>query len=336
MPSERSRSLRSDSLKTVLLTGGAGYVGAHCCKAFAEAGWKVVSFDDLSRGWREAVQWGPLIEANLLDREKIATAIRDVAPDLVIHLAAFAYVQESVLEPTRYYRNNCVGTLNLLDAMLAAGIRNLIFSSTCAVYGDPLYVPLDEKHARSPISPYGRSKLAAEMMIEDCCAAHGLSCVSLRYFNAAGADPDLQIGERHSPETHLIPLAIEAAVAPGAELTVMGSDFETKDGTAVRDYIHVSDLARAHVAAAGFSESNPGYHAFNLGSGGGTSVLEVIAAVERAAGKKPNYRVGQRREGDPGELFASGERARRELGWRPALSDIDQIVQTAIAWRAKG
>ncbi|WP_028969878.1 UDP-glucose 4-epimerase GalE [Sphingomonas sp. URHD0057] len=322
-------------MSKALIVGGAGYIGAHCCKAFAQSGWEVVAFDDLSRGWRDAVRWGPLIEGNLLDGKAIGAAVRDAGPDVVIHLAAFAYVGESVTDPALYYRNNSVGTLNLLDAMRDAGSQSLIFSSSCAVYGNPVVLPIEETHPRLPINPYGRSKLSAEMMIEDYSRAYGSRAVSLRYFNAAGADPDLEIGERHQPETHLLPLAIEAAFEPSAELVVMGTDFDTPDGTALRDYIHVTDLAEAHVAAAKFLQATIGYHAFNLGTGQGTSVLEVIGAVERASGKPPSYRPGPRREGDPAQLIASSSKANQELGWEATMSDIDTIARSAVAWRLR-
>lgn len=320
-------------MKTVLVTGGAGYVGSHCCKAFARNGWQVVVFDDLSRGWREAVQWGPLIEGNLLDRAAIDSAIGKTRPDLVAHFAAFAYVGESVDDPAIYYRNNCVGTLNLLDTMVAYGVGPILFSSTCATYGNPKHLPIGEDHPQAPINPYGRSKLFVEHMIRDCCAAYGLRSVTLRYFNAAGADPDGEIGERHEPETHAIPLAIEAAVEPNAHFTVFGTDFDTRDGSALRDYIHVSDLAEAHVAAGEFLLANGGSHVFNLGTGVGTTVLELVAAIGKATGRRPDVKLGDRRAGDPGALVASLDKARDVLGWEPRLSSIDRIVETALAWR---
>lgn len=320
-------------MKTVLVTGGAGYVGSHCCKAFARNGWQVVVFDDLSRGWREAVQWGPFIEGNLLDRAAIDSAIGKTRPDLVAHFAAFAYVGESVDDPAIYYRNNCVGTLNLLDTMVAYGVGPILFSSTCATYGNPKHLPIGEDHPQAPINPYGRSKLFVEHMIRDCCAAYGLRSVTLRYFNAAGADPDGEIGERHEPETHAIPLAIEAAVEPNAHFTVFGTDFDTRDGSALRDYIHVSDLAEAHVAAGEFLLANGGSHVFNLGTGVGTTVLELVAAIGKATGRRPDVKLGDRRAGDPGALVASFDKARDVLGWEPRFSSIDRIVETALAWR---
>lgn len=320
-------------MKNVLVIGGAGYVGSHCCKAFAAAGWKVTTFDNLSRGWREAVKWGPLIEGDLLNPQAISAAVRDVQPDLIAHFAAFAYVGESVARPELYYRNNSVGTLNLLDAMVEHGVTPLLFSSTCASYGVPLQLPIDESHPQVPINPYGESKLVAERMLRDYTAAHGLRTVALRYFNAAGADIDGEIGERHEPETHAIPLAIEAAITPGATFTVMGHDFDTRDGSAVRDYIHVADLAAAHVAAGEFALANQGSHVFNLGTGVGTTVLELLAAVERVSGYPPVVVMGQRRTGDPAALVASFAKAKDVLGWAPRYSEIDTIVKTALSWR---
>ncbi|HKT86542.1 MAG TPA: UDP-glucose 4-epimerase GalE [Novosphingobium sp.] len=320
-------------MKTVLVTGGAGYVGSHCCKAFSRKGWRVITFDDLSRGWREAVRWGPLVEGSLLDGAAIEAAVCAARPDLVAHFAAFAYVGESVDDPAIYYRNNCLGTLNLLDAMVAYGVSPILFSSTCATYGNPRHLPIAEDHPQAPINPYGRSKLFVERMLEDYCTAYGLRSVALRYFNAAGADPDGEIGERHEPETHAIPLAIEAAIEPGARFTVFGTDFDTRDGSALRDYIHVSDLAEAHVAAGEFLLAKHGSHVFNLGTGVGTTVLEVVAAIEKATGRRPNAELGPRRAGDPGALVASFDKARDVLGWEPRLSSIDRIVETALAWR---
>lgn len=320
-------------MKTVLVIGGAGYVGSHCCKAFAAQGWNVVTFDDLSRGWREAVQWGPLIEGDLLDREAVADALRSAQPDLVAHFAAFAYVGESVQQPGLYYRNNTAGTLNLLEEIASAGGIPVLFSSTCASYGVPQFLPITEDHPQAPINPYGWSKFFVERMLADFHAAHGLRSVALRYFNAAGADPEGDIGERHEPETHAIPLAIEAAIEPEAAFTVFGTDFETRDGSAVRDYIHVSDLARAHVLAGEFLLTNDGVHAFNLGTGFGTSVLELLDTVELVAGRAPNVKFGTRRSGDPAALVASFEKARRILGWEPEVSSIEHIVETALAWR---
>jgi UDP-arabinose 4-epimerase len=318
-------------MKKVFVTGGAGYVGSHCCKAFSQAGWEVVVFDNLARGWRDAVKWGTLIEGDVADAKAVAAALQQAKPDLVAHFAAYAYVGESVSRPDLYYRNNTLGTLTLLEQMLAMGVSNLVFSSTCATYGVPSRLPIDESHRQAPINPYGWSKLFVEQVLRDFHDAFRLNSVSLRYFNAAGCDPDGEIGERHLPETHVIPVAIEAAVK-GEPFTVNGSDFETPDGTAVRDYIHVCDLARAHVMAAKMILRGGGVHAFNLGTGTGTSILEIVAAVERAVGRPPPLRFGPRRPGDPPALVASSIKARGELGWTAELSGIETIVDTALAW----
>jgi UDP-arabinose 4-epimerase len=321
-------------MKTVFVTGGAGYVGSHACKAFSKASWNVVVYDNLSRGWRDAVRWGPLIEGDILDREGTAKALKAVRPDLVAHFAAFAYVGESVEDPSLYYRNNTSGSLNLLDAMRDADVGAMLFSSTCATYGPPVRLPIDETHPQSPINPYGWSKFVIERMLEDYGRAYGLRSVALRYFNAAGCDPDGEIGEHHVPETHAIPLAIDAALKDDAKFTVMGTDFDTCDGSAVRDYIHVADLARAHLLAGEYVLGNAGSHIFNLGTGVGTTVVELLAAVEKAAGRAPNAVFGPRRAGDPAALVASFAKARDVLGWTPQFN-IDDMVASAVAWQRR-
>ncbi|MBR1151571.1 UDP-glucose 4-epimerase GalE [Bradyrhizobium sp. JYMT SZCCT0428] len=319
--------------RTVLVTGGAGYVGSHCCKAFAKAGWNVVVLDNLSRGWRDAVRWGPLIECDIRDSAQVCAGLERYRPDVVAHFAALAYVGESVSDPAIYYGNNTAGTLALLDSMRAVGSSRLLFSSTCASYGIPQYVPIDETHAQAPINPYGWSKMIIERMLEDFGRAYGLASVSLRYFNAAGCDPEGEIGERHEPETHAIPLVIEAARRPDRPFTILGTDFPTPDGSAIRDYIHVNDLAQAHLLAGEMLVAQGGTHVFNLGTGVGTSVLELIQAVKRVAKSDPIVRHGPRREGDPPKLVASFAKAERELGWRPQHSQIDFIVETALKWQ---
>lgn len=320
---------------TVLVTGGAGYVGSHCCKAFARAGWTVVTYDNLSRGWREFVQWGDLIEGDIMDPAGLKAAMEAVRPDAVAHFAAFAYVGESVSDPGLYYRNNTLGTLNILDAMVEAGIDKLIFSSTCATYGVPETVPMDEAIPQNPINPYGWSKLFVEKILDDYDRAHGLKSVKLRYFNAAGADFDVETGERHEPETHLIPLALQGQLKDGFELTVFGDDFDTRDGTCVRDYIHVMDLADAHLRALDYLQDGHPSNVFNLGTGTGTTVMEIVEAVERVSGAPVRRKVGPRREGDPPALVASARKALEVLGWEPKHSDIDTIIQTAWAWHQK-
>ncbi|KAA9013039.1 UDP-glucose 4-epimerase GalE [Sphingobium limneticum] len=322
-------------MKTVLVTGGAGYVGSHCAKAFAAAGWQVITLDNLSRGWANAVKWGPLIKADIADRPVVEETIRQYKPDLVAHFAAYAYVGESMEQPDIYYQNNGAGTLALLEAMRASGVKRLLFSSTCASYGVPVRLPIDESHPQSPINPYGWSKFIIERMLEDYARAYGFSSIALRYFNAAGCDPDGEIGECHDPETHAIPLAIAAAL-DGRAFNVFGTDFDTRDGSCVRDYIHVSDLADAHVLAAERLLTAQGADVFNLGTGSGTSVLEVAAAVGRATGGNLDVQFGPRRAGDPAMLVAAAGKAKEILGWIPRQSDIGNIVETALAWHVKG
>jgi UDP-arabinose 4-epimerase len=317
----------------VLVTGGAGYVGSHCSKAFAAAGWEVVVLDNLSRGWKEAVRWGPLVEADIADRPAVEAALDEHAPDLVAHFAAFAYVGESVEQPQLYYANNTAGTLKLLEAMRARNLGRLLFSSTCATYGHPLRLPIDEHHPQAPINPYGWSKFIVERMLEDYARAFGFSAIILRYFNAAGADPAGEIGERHEPETHAIPLAIQAGLTGDSAFRVFGTDFDTRDGSAIRDYIHVSDLADAHVLAAQRLMRTDGVEVYNLGTGTGTSVLELAQAVSRATGDRLKIERGPRRPGDPAALVSAADRARQVLGWRPERSSIETIVRTAVDWQ---
>lgn len=323
-------------MRKVLVTGGAGYIGSHAAKAFAAAGWSVVVVDNLSRGWREAVRWGPLIEGDISDGIFMRDVLAREQPDLVVHFAAYAYVGESVERPGLYYTNNVAGSLALVEAMIACGIDKLVFSSTCATYGHPVRVPIDEDHPQVPINPYGWSKLFVERILKDFAAAHGLSSISLRYFNAAGGDPDGEIGERHEPEPHVIPLAIAAALDGAGVFTINGTDFDTPDGSAVRDFIHVADLADAHVAAAEHLLAGAtGADAINLGTGTGTSVRAIADAVEAATGRPLTRVEGPRRPGDPALLVASPERARTELGWTPKRSDIATIVRTAVDWELK-
>lgn len=323
-------------MPTVLVTGGAGYVGSHACKAFAQAGWNVVVLDDLSRGHAHAVKWGPLIRARIDDTVAVADALRAHRPDLVAHFAAYAYVGESVERPDIYYANNSVATLSLLETMRAEGCLRLLFSSTCASYGHPAYLPIDEKHPQSPINPYGWSKFIIERMLEDYARAFAMDSIALRYFNAAGCDPDGDIGEDHDPETHAIPLAIAAALDRSGVFKVFGTDYDTRDGSAVRDYIHASDLADAHVrAGTRLIEGAKGVDVFNLGTGRGTTVLEVAAAVGLATGGHLVVERGPRRPGDPATLVASADKAGALLEWRPTRSDIDTIVETAVRWERR-
>lgn len=320
---------------TILVTGGAGYVGAHACKALASRGFQPVVYDSLVYGHREAVKWGPLEIGDIADRATLDAAIERHRPVAVMHFAAFTYVGESVADPGKYYRNNVAGTLSLLEAMRDHAIDRLVFSSTAAIYGTPKSIPIQEVAEGFPINPYGQSKWTAEAMIADFSAAHMLRAVRLRYFNAAGADPDGEIGELHDPESHLIPLAMQAATGDGPPLTLFGDDYPTRDGTCIRDYIHVSDLADAHVRALDWLETTSGAHAFNLGTGNGVSVREILDAVERVAGKPVPHSIGPRRAGDPAELISDPSKAKQVLGWSPRMSDLDTIVATAWAWHRR-
>ena len=319
----------------LLVTGGAGYVGSHCCKNFSQAGWDVTVFDNLSRGWREFVRWGDLIEGDIMNQDDLANAIDKVKPDAIAHFAAFAYVGESVGDPGMYYRNNTQGTLNILEAMRDGGVDKFLFSSTCATYGVPQSMPIHEELPQSPINPYGWSKLFVEKMMWDFSAAHDFSAVALRYFNAAGADRDAEIGERHDPEPHVIPNAIRGAMKDDFTFTILGDDFDTRDGTCVRDYIHVEDLANAHRLAIEYMSKGGESDYFNLGTGNGTTVKEIADAVDKRAGKAMNRRVGDRRPGDPPALIADPSKAKKVLGWEAVNSDIDYIVDTAWNWHQK-
>jgi UDP-glucose-4-epimerase GalE len=323
-------------VSSVLVTGGAGYIGSHTCKALQRAGFTPVTFDNLVYGHREAVRWGPFIEGDLADRELLARVMREHAVTAVVHFAAYAYVGESMQFPEKYFSNNVVNTLNLLEAMRDCGVGNIVFSSTCATYGFPERIPIDEQHPQNPVNPYGESKLFVERALKWYGVAHGLKSVSLRYFNAAGADADAEIGEDHDPETHLIPLVIEAALEQRPHIEIFGSDYPTPDGTAIRDYIHVTDLGNAHVKALEYLLAGGDSVALNLGTGNGYSVREVITAVERVSGRPVPAKLSPRRAGDPAELVADAGKARQLLGWTPEHSSLDNIVSTAWSWHSAG
>lgn len=320
---------------TVAVVGGAGYIGAHAAKALALAGLTPLVVDNFSRGWREAVRWGEAVEIDLADRGGLEALFRSRTIDAVMHFAAFAYVGESVENPALYYRNNVANTLNLLDAMASGGCRRMIFSSTCAVYGEPLALPITEGHPLSPVNPYGWSKFMVERILADLAARGTLDYVALRYFNAAGADPEGETGERHEPETHLIPLAIRAALGRSGPLPILGVDYPTPDGTCLRDYVHVSDLADAHLVALNHLLAGGGSRVYNLGTGRAHSVREVVAAVERVSGRRVSVVPMARRLGDPSALVASPALIAGELGWRPLHEDIDRIVETAWNWHLR-
>jgi UDP-arabinose 4-epimerase len=318
--------------KNILVTGGAGYIGSHACKALARAGYTPIAYDNLVYGHRDAVRWGPFVEGDLGDAARLADTLARHEVAAVIHFAAFAYVGESMEKPQLYFRNNVVNTLALLDAMLTAGLRHIVFSSSCATYGTPARVPITEDTPQHPVNPYGESKLICERAIHWYGEAYRMSYAALRYFNAAGADPDGEIGEAHEPETHLVPLVLATALGRRAQIDIYGTDYPTPDGSAVRDYIHVQDLAEAHVAALGHLLDGGASLALNLGTGAGHSVREVIAAAERVTGRRIARREMARRAGDPPVLVADVARARAALGWQARMSGLDGILGTAWAW----
>ena len=330
-------------MSLVVVTGGAGYVGSHALKALAAAGRDVIVFDNLVAGHREAVarvaQAYPrrrieLIEGDTSDLGLLMSLFDREKPQAVMHFAAWLSVGDSVRDPAGYYRNNVIATLTLLDAMVKTGISKFVFSSTCAIFGEPESVPIDEAHPKNPINAYGETKLAIEKALVHFERAYGLRSIALRYFNAAGADPDGLLGEDHEPELHLIPLAIRAVVS-GEPLRIFGTDYPTPDGTCQRDYVHVSDLADAHLLALGRLERGERSGAYNLGNGNPVSVREVIDAVERVMGRPVPVVTGPRRAGDPAKLFAANALALSELGWRPRLVSIDEIVATAWRWESR-
>jgi UDP-arabinose 4-epimerase len=318
--------------KNILVTGGAGYIGSHACKALARAGYTPIAYDNLVYGHRDAVRWGPFVEGDLGDAARLADTLARHEVAAVIHFAAFAYVGESMEKPQLYFRNNVVNTLALLDVMLAAGLRHIVFSSSCATYGTPACVPITEDAPQHPVNPYGESKLICERAIHWYGEAYGMKYAALRYFNAAGADPDGEIGEAHEPETHLVPLVLATALGRRPQIDIYGTDYPTPDGSAVRDYIHVQDLAEAHVAALGHLLDGGASLALNLGTGAGHSVREVIAAAERVTGRRIARREMARRAGDPPVLVADVARARASLGWQARMSGLDSILGTAWAW----
>jgi len=316
----------------VLVTGGAGYVGSHACKALAASGFVPVTFDNLVYGHRSAVRWGPFVEGDLDDTELLTRTLEEHSIEAVLHFAAFAYVGESMRAPQKYFANNVCNSLNLLEAMRSAAVDVIVFSSTCATYGLPESLPIGEAHPQRPVNPYGESKLFVERALGWYEHAYSFRWAALRYFNAAGADPDGEIGERHDPETHLVPLVIEAALGSRATLEIFGTDYATADGTAIRDYIHVTDLAAAHVRTLQRLLEGTGRLELNLGTGTGSSVREVIAAVENCTGTRIDVTERGRREGDPPVLIADATLAHQVLGWQPRYSSLATIVETAVRW----
>jgi UDP-glucose-4-epimerase GalE len=329
-------------MESVLVTGGAGYVGSHAVKALVQSGCAVTVYDNLSAGHGEAIEAivertgmpVPVIEGDVLDTARVRHALRESRATAVMHFAAWLSVGESVRDPAGYYRNNVAGTGSVLDAMRSERVGHFVFSSTAAVFGNPVKTPIDEEHPKAPINAYGETKLTIERALPHYERAYGLRSVALRYFNASGADPDGDLGEDHDPEIHLIPLAIAAATG-GRALTVFGDDYPTPDGTCLRDFVHVTDLADAHLLALRALESGAPSSAYNLGNGRPISVRDVISAVERVSGSRVAWSAGPRRDGDPAVLFASSERMRRELGWRPRFESLDAIVETAWRWHSR-
>ena len=321
-------------MKTILVAGGAGYIGSHMVATLAESGYQVLTLDNLCSGHRDAVIAGEFIAGDLADVPLLDNVFVRHRFDCVMHFSAHLDVGESVRDPSKYYRNNVANTQKLLDAMIKHGVRAFIFSSSAAIFGEPRYVPIDELHPQVPVNPYGRSKWMVEQMLEDYDRAYGLKSVALRYFNAAGADPKGRLGERHDPETHLIPLLLQVASGKRERITVFGSDYDTPDGTCIRDYVHVSDLCEAHRLALHWLLGGGQSRRYNLGNGDGYSVLQVIDAVKKITGKSVSFACGDRREGDPTRLVADSTRAQTELGWQPRYPDLETIIEHAWRWES--
>ena len=319
-------------MKNILVVGGAGYIGSHMCKRLTKHGYLPIVLDNLSRGHEKAVKWGPFIEGSISDRNILKRVFSEHRIDAVMHYAAYCYVGESVTDPSMYYQNNLADTIGLLSEMVEAEVKKIVFSSSCAVYGEPEEIPITENHPQNPVNPYGRTKYMVEQVLDDFKYAYGVEFVSLRYFNAAGADPEGELGEDHNPETHLIPLAIQAALGKREEIRIYGNDYPTHDGTCIRDFIHVEDLAESHLLALKRLLNEKGGGTYNLGNGQGYSVREVIDITRRITGKPIRDRVVDRRDGDPAVLVGSSDKAKNELGWNPRFPDLESIVETAWHW----
>jgi UDP-glucose-4-epimerase GalE len=319
-------------MKNILIVGGAGYIGSYMCKYLAKNGYHPIVLDNLVYGHRQAVKWGPFIAGQMADTKLLDQIFTEHPIAAVMHFAAFCYVGESVEDPGKYYQNNVAATITLLEEMLKKNIKNFIFSSSCAVYGEPVEIPITEQHQYNPINPYGRSKLMVEQILQDFRAAYGLEYVALRYFNAAGADPEGELGEEHDPETHLIPLVLKTALGQRKTISIFGDDYATKDGTCIRDYIHIDDLAQAHLLALDrLLNGLPGGQ-YNLGNGDGYSVKEVIEVARNITSKQIPAKIVKRRPGDPAVLIGSSAKAFKELGWKPQFADLNAIVETAWQW----
>ncbi len=320
--------------KVILVTGGAGYIGSHTCKLLHQMGYSPVVLDNLVYGHESFVKWGPFIDGDIRDQELLDVVFKQYSPAAVIHFAAFAYVGESMAEPERYYHNNVCGTLSLLGAMRRNACNHIVFSSSCATYGLPDSLPIGETHEQTPINPYGRSKLMVEEILRDYDQAYGVKSVMLRYFNAAGADSEGEVGEDHTPETHLIPLTIYAALGLKPHVCVFGTDYDTADGTAIRDYVHVTDLAEAHVQSLQYLEDKGRSQEINLGTGMGCSVMDILKEVQQLSAEQFRVIFKERRKGDPPKLVADTTKAEQLLGWQPIRSDLKNIISTAWNWHA--
>lgn len=323
-------------MKKILVTGGAGYIGSHACKALHAAGWTPVTFDNLVTGWEEAVKFGPFVKGDLRDRAALDRVFAEHKPEAVMHFAALSQVGEAMQQPGLYWNNNVLGSLTLIEAAVGAGCLDFVFSSTCATYGEHDNVVLDETTPQLPLNAYGASKRAVEDILTDFGAAYGLRHVIFRYFNVAGADPEAQVGEFHDPETHLVPLVIQAVEGKRGALTVFGTDYDTPDGTCIRDYVHVCDLVDAHVLGLKWLQEGKGSQVFNLGTGTGFSVMDVIKAAEAVMGRPVPHEIGPRRGGDCTRLVSGSVRARDELGWTPARSDMKRMITDAWNWHKSG
>ncbi len=321
--------------KKILVVGGAGYIGSYMVKMLAQKGYWPIVLDNLSRGHRELVVAGELVEGDLFDEKLLEEIFTTNRIEAIFHFAALAYVGESMLQPSLYYKNNVCATWKLLDKMVQHGVNLFIFSSTCATYGEPQWLPLTEDHPQNPISPYGRTKLVIEWMLEDFRVAYGLKYINLRYFNAAGADPEGEVGEWHEPETHLIPNILLSLLRKSKSLEIYGNDYPTPDGTCIRDYIHIHDLCSAHMLALDYLLDGGEPASFNLGNGEGYSILDIIRATEKVTGMRVKYEYRDRRPGDPARLIGSAEKARKVLGWSPRYGDIETIIETAWNWHRK-
>ena len=323
-------------MTNILVTGGAGYIGSHACKELKKCGYTPVVFDNLSTGWKDAVRFGPFVQGDLCDREKLDAVFKEYAPAAVLHFAALSQVGEATLDPGRYWRNNVVGSLTLIEAAVAAGCHQIVFSSTCATYGDQDNVILDESCSQVPTNAYGSSKRAIEEILRDFEATSGLRYVVFRYFNVAGSDPDAEIGEFHQPETHLIPVILDVVSGDRPKLTVHGDNYDTPDGTGIRDYVHVVDLVEAHVLGVDWLRDGKPSRVFNLGTGHGYSVHEVIEQTRKVTNRPLSYQIGPRRAGDSAKLVSGGDRAKAELGWRPKRSNLPEMIGDAWRWHQNG